>query len=96
MDAWRQIAALGIVFGLLGLAVWGLRQRSGTLDPRTAKSLTAVERLALTPQHTLHLIRASGRELLVATHPHGCTLLSEHPPSAGLEAPAPRASEERA
>jgi flagellar biogenesis protein FliO len=80
MELWRESAALVTVFGLLGAALWALRRRTGGLGAGVSKSLTAVERIALTPQHTLHLIRISQRELLVATHPHGCTLLIEQTP----------------
>ncbi len=45
--------------------------------PARAKALATMERLALTPHHSLHLVRIQGREVVVATHPHGCTLLSE-------------------
>ena len=41
------------------------------------RSLESVERLALTPQHSLHLVRIGGREVVVATHPQGCALLTE-------------------
>ena len=41
-----------------------------------SRSMIAVERLALTPQHTLHLVRVHGREVLVATHPQGCAVIS--------------------
>jgi flagellar biogenesis protein FliO len=80
MEHWREAAALATVFGLLGAAVWTLRRRAGGLRAGVSKSLTAVERVALTPQHTLHLIRISRRELLVATHPQGCTVLMDQPP----------------
>jgi hypothetical protein len=30
----------------------------------------------LTAQHAVHLVRIDGRELVVATHPQGCSLLS--------------------
>jgi hypothetical protein len=43
------------------------------------RALERVERLALTPQHTLHVLRLHGREMLVATHPQGCTLLDSAP-----------------
>ena len=39
------------------------------------RALETVERVALTPQHTLHVLRLRDREMLVATHPQGCTLL---------------------
>ena len=81
MEALRQIAAIIVVFGLLGLGVWALRRRSGPLRFRPAKSLAPIERLALTPQHCVHLIRIAGRELLIATHPTGVTLLTENKPT---------------
>jgi flagellar biogenesis protein FliO len=69
------------VFGLLAIAISILRKRTGQsirlFRPSTARSLTAVERISLTPQHSLHLVRAAGRELLLATHPHGCTVLAD-------------------
>jgi flagellar biogenesis protein FliO len=82
MEAWREAAALLAVFVLLGAAVWALRHRAGGLRMGSARSLSAVERIALTPQHALHLVRAAGRELLVVTHPHGCSLLFEQIPGA--------------
>ncbi len=48
-----------------------------TRAPARTKSLAAMERLALTPHHALHLVRIQGREVVVATHPRGCTVLSE-------------------
>jgi len=76
VELWREAAALVVVFGLLAVAVWSLRQRGGG-RAGAAKALASVERLALTPQHTLHRVRIAGHELLLATHPQGCTLLSE-------------------
>ena len=84
----RELLGLFVVFSLLGLTVWKLgRSRppqwrnifSGkTLivkRPARERALETVERLALTPQHTLHVLRLRDREILVATHPQGCTLL---------------------
>lgn len=83
----RQILSLLVVFSMLGLTVWKLGRRRGSLSlarwskflkpkGRSAeRMLETVERLVLTPQHALHVIRWRDRELLVATHPQGCTLL---------------------
>jgi flagellar biogenesis protein FliO len=85
MDIFRQAGSVLLVFGLLGLALWTLR-RGGAVTFRnlvarrnsaTPKSLQALERIALTPQHALHLVRVNGHEMVVATHPQGCTLLTE-------------------
>jgi hypothetical protein len=64
----------------LGAVRWGaLRWDSLRLAraPARAKSLATMERLALTPHHSLHLVRIQGREVVVATHPNGCSFLSE-------------------
>jgi flagellar biogenesis protein FliO len=45
--------------------------------PGRERSLASVERLTLTPQHSLHLVRIQGREVVVATYPHGCAVLTE-------------------
>jgi flagellar biogenesis protein FliO len=42
---------------------------------KKTRSLEAAERLALTPQHSIHLIRVHGREVVIATHPQGCTVI---------------------
>lgn len=45
--------------------------------PAHSGTIEVVERKALTPQHTLHRLRASGRDFLIATYPHGCQLIAE-------------------
>ena len=82
MEMIQQISAIAAVFGLLAAAVWLLR-RGGVArftlprlgEGRRQASLESIERLALTPQHALHLVKIGGRELVVATHPQGCALL---------------------
>jgi hypothetical protein len=79
----RQVLSVLIVFSLLGAALWTLRgggRAAIFLAPwkRTStksQSLKRVEKLALTPQHTLHLVHLKGRDIVVATHPQGCTLI---------------------
>jgi flagellar biogenesis protein FliO len=88
MEIARQVSAVILVFALLDAALWMLR-RGGSLrfgrGPRApgARSLQAVERLALTPQHSLHLVKIGGREVVVATYPQGCVLLTERAQGAG-------------
>ena len=83
MDLARQVFSVLLVFTLLGAALWAVR-RSGAASLRNwrrpagqRRSIESVERLTLTPQHALHLVRIGGRELVVATHPQGCALLTE-------------------
>jgi flagellar biogenesis protein FliO len=89
MEIARQVSAVLLVFSLLGAALWTLR-RAGRLRLPTGlrpvsrgRSLESVERLALTPTHSLHLVRISGREVVVATYPQGCALLTERAHGAG-------------
>jgi flagellar biosynthetic protein FliO len=85
MELLRQMLALGLVFGLLGLAVWLLRRKGlvrleGTARARKApRRLAALERLPLSPQHALHLVRVADRVLLIGVHSSGCTLLQSLP-----------------
>ena len=37
--------------------------------------MQVIERLPLTPQHSLHLVSVGGRTLLVAVSPVGCTVV---------------------
>ena len=74
------ILAGGVVFALLGLAVWKLRRgnSSTSIWPRArgaGRTLESVERLALTPQHSLHVVKIHGRKIVVTTHPQGCSVL---------------------
>ena len=105
MDVLRQVFSVLLVFALLGTLVWALRRsgrigflsggflKNGMAKKRVqgnTRAMIAMERLKLTPQHTLHIVRVHGREVLVATHPQGCSIVSP------LENPAERAVGARA
>lgn len=84
MDASRQILAVLFVLILLGGALWAMRRGTGPLPALLARAardrapaLQVTARLTLTPQHSLHVIRAGAREWVVATHPQGCTVISD-------------------
>lgn len=85
MELVRQILAVSFVFLLLGGAFWWLHQRGwlrlagGARSRKMMRRLELAERLALTPQHSLHLIRVSNRTLLVGAHPRGLRLLANLP-----------------
>ncbi len=96
MEIWRLTAGLVVVFVLLGAALWAWGERPGGARARGSKSrsLTASERVALTPQHVLHLVRTSTRELVVATHPRGCSVLLDEPwPGACADSPGSRTAQ---
>ncbi len=82
MEIFQQIAAIAFVFSLLGGALWWLRGRNMVAlsaafrpaRPGTSR-LQVIDRVRLTPQHSVHILRAGDRELTIAVHPAGCTLL---------------------
>jgi hypothetical protein len=65
------------VFLLLGGLLWWMRRRgfAAPVRARAGRRIEVMERLALGPQHSLHLVRWDGASLLVACSPAGCTLL---------------------
>ena len=75
-DFIRQILGVLIVFALLSAAMWKLRTGPG-LRLKQSSRLESAGRLVLTAQHAVHLVWVNGREMIVATHPQGCSLLSE-------------------
>jgi flagellar biosynthetic protein FliO len=81
----RQIFSVLFVFALLGAALWALRRwnHPGGQTASRGKSLQSIERLSLSPQHSLHLVEIEGSRFMVATHPQGCTLLKEWKTGAG-------------
>jgi flagellar biogenesis protein FliO len=88
----RQVWAVSAVLALLAAMLWWLRRKGlARYAPRGARKpdLQAVERLALGPQHALHLVRLAGRGLLVGTSPAGCAVLESFEwPGAESQPPA--------
>jgi flagellar biogenesis protein FliO len=84
MDFGQQITVVILVLALLGalvkiarvrgLAQFGITSRSGK-----ARRMEVLERLSLTPQHSLHLVTVDGRTVLVGVSPGGCQLLEKQP-----------------
>jgi len=74
-----QLAAVIAVLASLAGCTWWLRKRGWVAPALPARArnrrLVTVERLALGPQHSLHLVRLGDHALLVAASPSGCTLL---------------------
>ena len=82
MDIVRQSLAITFVFALLWVALWLLRKK-GSLGTRMGKDRPELQRLesrgrlALSAQHSLHLIRAGDREVVLAVHPTGVTVVCD-------------------
>jgi flagellar biogenesis protein FliO len=82
MDWIRQVLAIATVGILLAASLAWLRRRglwrpagNGTWR-RRPRQLELVDRLSLTSQHSLHLVRLGERAILVGRSPSGITLLS--------------------
>ncbi len=94
----QQLAAVALVLGSLCALVWVMKRKgwarvgAGIGWPRgrsfaarnSQAQLEVIERLVLTPQHSVHLIRLADRILLVGLSPNGCNLL-ESTPAAALQ-----------
>jgi flagellar biogenesis protein FliO len=81
MQLTEQIGMVLAVFALLGGLLWFSKRRGwasfpvGTRRGGNGRRLEVLERVPLTPQHALHLVRVSDRTVLIATAPSSCTLL---------------------
>ena len=81
MEALQPVLAVLFVLGLLGGALYWLRAKGlarfngkGIGRPGT-RQMRVIERLPLTPHHSLHLVTVGSRRLLVAASPGGCTVV---------------------
>src|ERR1700744_6251924 len=81
MQLTEQIGMVLLVFALLGGLLWFSKRRGlasfGVSMRRggSGRRLEVLERVPLTPQHALHLVRVANRTVLIATAPSSCTLL---------------------
>jgi flagellar biogenesis protein FliO len=81
MQLTEQIGMVLAVFALLGGLLWLVKTRGLTSFRMVARRagngtrLEVLERVPLTAQHSLHLVRVADRTVLIATAPSSCTLL---------------------
>src|SRR3954451_17143195 len=79
MDLLQGLTASLLVIAALAGTVMFLKNRGlASFDLRrgsTPRRLQSLERLTLTPQHSLHLVRLDNRVLLIASAPGGCSVL---------------------
>ena len=84
MEMFQQLLAVALVLGALCALVWVMKRKGwarvrvrGSRDSQT--QLEVIDRLVLTPNHSVHLIRLADRILLVGLSPNGCNLLETTP-----------------
>jgi flagellar biogenesis protein FliO len=88
----QQMLAVFVVAVMLGLMLWlrphGMARFRLRLPGRKApRRLELLERLPLTPQHSLHVVRMDGDAMLIGVSPSGCSLLQS------WKAPQPQAAQ---
>ena len=80
MEELQQATIVIGVLAALGIALYVLRSK-GVVQFATkaggasSRRLQSIERLPLTAQHSLHLVRVAGRVILIAVSPGGCSVL---------------------
>lgn len=80
MDIIQPFAAVLLVLGLLGAALVVLKKRGAATfhlpgNPAGPRPLQVLDRIPLGAHHSLHLVRAGNRCVLIATAPTSCYLL---------------------
>jgi flagellar biogenesis protein FliO len=76
MEFLQQGLALVLVFGLLGTALWFVKTRQNpNLRVRGERRIQVLERVALTPQHTLCLVKVDDRLVMIGTAPSSCQVI---------------------
>jgi flagellar biogenesis protein FliO len=81
MEGFGQLFSVIGVLSLLGASLWWLRSKGYTrfkgsaIGGGSARQLQSLERLPLTAQHSLHLVRVLDRTVLIAVSPTGCSIL---------------------
>ncbi len=86
----QQIVAVFLVLGLLVGMLYLLRRRgmaqfSGKLGRVSSrpKQIQILEKIALSPQHSLHLVNVQDSVFLIGVSPSGCNKIALLPGSAG-------------
>ena len=81
MEALEQFLAVALVLGLLLFALWAMRGKSRfgqvSLRRKSGGSLRSIDRLALSAQHSLHLVRIGKTTLLIGVAPGSVNLIRE-------------------
>ena len=76
----QLLAVLFVLMALWGALVF-LRKKGFTTTSlrhrKEAHPIEQLDRMRLTPQHSIHLLRVNERSLLIAVHPHGITVLQD-------------------
>ena len=82
-DMYRQFFGVLLVLGILVAALYLLKQRGIARFTGIRRLggperiMKVVERIPLTPQHTMHLVQIGQRRVLISSSPGSCQLITE-------------------
>lgn len=79
--ATRLVQGLGFSLGLFFIGCYCLKRWGGNHLNRHERKLKIVERLSLSPKHSLILVECGGRSILCGLSPNGVSLVKEIEPS---------------
>ena len=88
MEMFEQLVMVALVLGVLCGGLWLLKRKGWAYTAMRAQRndgqprLEVLDRLALSPHHSLHLVRMADRTLLIGVSPSGCNLIESSPASA--------------
>ena len=87
MEMFEQLFMVAAVLGVLCGGLWLLKRKGWAYTSiRTPRGegqprLEVLDRLVLSPHHSLHLVRMADRTLLIGLSPQGCNLIDGTPTS---------------
>jgi flagellar biogenesis protein FliO len=88
MDFAQQIIVVPAVLCLLWLMLTALRRKGfvqfASRGLRSPRRMELIERLQLSPQHSIHLVRIDNRLVSIGVSPAGCQLLDDRKSSPAI------------
>jgi len=90
MELTRDIFGIILVLALLGFLLWLSKKRAVSQGPiggrKSGRTLELLDKVALTANHSVHLLRIGERTLAIAVHNSGLTVLCESVKTRSTEA----------
>jgi flagellar biogenesis protein FliO len=80
-DLYRQFFGIAVVLGALAALLWFAKRRGfarlNFSRPSQTEFVRVLERVPLTPQHTLFVLAIGGRTVLLSSSPGSCQMITD-------------------